>query len=463
MSTRRARSISKELSGAKLGDMRLSARLEAMAEGVMSRPGASLPQQMGDEAGLEGAYRFVNNERVDARAIVAPHIAATAQRVAAVGGAYCISDTTELRFGGEDREGLGPLQGGGQGFHVHLGLAVSKDGSRLPLGLLGLDVLVRPEQPKRRRKTKKSRNAADSESRKWLRVAEAAEEAVDGRAALIHLMDREADIYALLSSFASRGSRFIVRVAQNRNVSGDDEDTVKLFDALDTGVELGERQVPLSRRTRPVKPHPGRAERSARLTFASKQLVVQRPKTAAKTLPESHCFNFVHVYEKHPPKGEAPIDWKLVTSEPISTEQEIESVIDGYRTRWVIEEYNKAIKSGCRIERSQLESLEAIVNLLAIVLPVASQLLALRSLAILNGSALALGALTRTQLEALRLMSKARLGDDPTAQQALLAVAGLGGHLKNNGPPGWLVLHRGFQDLLRYAAVLEAQERRAKM
>ncbi len=60
-------------------------------------------------------------------------------------------------------------------------------------------------------------------------------------------------------------------------------------------------------------------------------------------------------------------------------------------------------------------------------------------------------------------MSARRLARHPTAHEALLAVAALGGHIKSNGPPGWLVLHRGFQDLLRYAAVLEAQERTAKM
>jgi len=34
-----------------------------------------------------------------------------------------------------------------------------------------------------------------------------------------------------------------------------------------------------------------------------------------------------------------------------------------------------------------------------------------------------------------------------TVDDALLAVAALGGHLKNNGPPGWLVLRRGFEKL----------------
>ena len=30
----------------------------------------------------------------------------------------------------------------------------------------------------------------------------------------------------------------------------------------------------------------------------------------------------------------------------------------------------------------------------------------------------------------------------------MLAIARLGGHIKNNGEPGWIVLGRGFQDLL---------------
>ena len=57
-------------------------------------------------------------------------------------------------------------------------------------------------------------------------------------------------------------------------------------------------------------------------------------------------------------------------------------------------------------------------------------------------------ALSSTQLEVLVAISKGKLPTLPTMRQALLAVAGLGGHIKNNGEPGWLVLGRGFQYLL---------------
>lgn len=460
MSAKRARSIAGELSKAKIGDKRLPVRLGKITEALMARPGASLPQAMRTEAGLEAAYRFLNNDAVTPAAILKPHIEATADRVIAAGGAYCISDTTELRFGGTSRKELGPLQCHGNGFHLHLGLAVAADGSRLPLGILGWEVIVRSAKPKRRGLTKKSRKAADSESRKWARVAEAADNALGGRAPLIHLMDREADIYALLADLVRRGTRFIVRIAQDRRLV-DEEGTLKLFEALETSVEVATRDVPLSRRRLADKPHPRRAQRGARLTFASKTLELRRPATAGTKVAESLRLNFVHVFEKDPPDGETPVDWKLVTSEPIETAVEVEAVVDGYRTRWVIEEYNKALKSGCRIERSQIESLGALLNLLAIILPVAAQLLALRSLAAVNGSAISTGVLTHAQLGALRLMSPIPVPRWPSARQALAAVAALGGHIKNNGPPGWQVLHRGFQDLLRYAEIWKVLKQRS--
>jgi hypothetical protein len=100
-----------------------------------------------------------------------------------------------LRYGGHRRRGLGPLQNAGQGFLEHVAIAVAADGSRLPLGVLAHKTIIRPLEPKRRRGTKRSRRAPDSESRKWEQVAESAEHAIEQENKLIHLMDREADIY----------------------------------------------------------------------------------------------------------------------------------------------------------------------------------------------------------------------------------------------------------------------------
>src|SRR6185503_18370427 len=110
-----------------------------------------------------------------------------------------------------------------------------------------------------------------------------------------------------------------------------------------------------------------------------------------------------------PPQGEAGVDWKLVTTEAIGSPAELEGVIDGYKTRWVIEELFKALKTGCAIEQSQLEGLGSLLNLLALKLPIAAQLLALRSQAELNDQALASGIFSPLRLEVLRAMSRVRM------------------------------------------------------
>ncbi len=45
-----------------------------------------------------------------------------------------------------------------------------------------------------------------------------------------------------------------------------------------------------------------------------------------------------------------------------------------------------------------------------------------------------------------------KLGDSPTATEALLALAAIGGHIKSNGSPGWLTLWRGYRKLVEMEA-----------
>lgn len=456
MSQRRARSIAKELGQAQLGDVRLSRRLESLTQSLMDAPGASLPKAVGSEAALEGAYRILGHDDVSAALVLAPHVRATAERVVATQVAYAISDTTELRFGGDSREGLGPLQGGGRGFLAHVCLAVAADRSKTPLGILSHETWVRSEKKKGRHGTTKSRRDPDRESLKWNRGVEKAEEAVAGRAELIHVMDREADIYHLLAMLREKGCRFIIRVAQDRLVGGGDE-PARLFASMKTAQAVCARDVELSRRQRKTKGHPKRDARVTELSIAARPITLRRPDSADLTLPRELELNAVRAFERAPPEGEESVDWMLVTSEPITSIQQMESVVDGYRIRWVIEELFKALKTGCGIEKSQLESLDALLNLLAIQLPVAAQLLALRSLA-RDSQARALDVLSPTQLEALRVMSSP-LPANPSAMDVLAAIARLGAHIKNNGPPGWQVLGRGLADLLKYEAALIAFKR----
>ena len=148
------------------------------------------------------------------------------------------------------------------------------------------------------------------------------------------------------------------------------------------------------------------------------------------------------------PEGAPPVEWRLITTEPVGTPEEAAAVVDAYRFRWTIEEYFKALKTGCGYEKRQLEGRSALLNALALFAPIAWQLLALRSLARDAGDTPADVLLSPLKLRVLQGHKRTKLRLGATMREAMLAIAALGGHIKNNGDPGWIVLGRGFEDLL---------------
>jgi len=179
---------------------------------------------------------------------------------------------------------------------------------------------------------------------------------------------------------------------------------------------------------------------------------VELPRTrdASKSLPKTIELNLVCVREPDPPAGAEPIEWRLWTSEPIETQEQILRVVDIYLRRWLIEDYIKALKSGCRVQERELESRKALIRLVGLMAPVAWHMLRIRDWARMEPSRPVGELLPASMMEVLRQASVRRpLPEHPTVQETFLAIAGLGGHLKHNGPPGFLVLARGYHDLLR--------------
>jgi hypothetical protein len=439
---------SEELTGADLGDERLNRRLGLLADAVAEAPGAGFPKAL-DDAELEAAYRFFGNDRVTSEAILAPHFRQSARRAGELGRVLVVHDTTQFEFGGQKkREGLGRLIRPGQGFFGHFSLAVAADGTRKPLGLLNVETVFRLD----RAKPKAERCKADNrgESMRWRNGIEASEALLSGRAQAIHVMDREGDSYAILSALDAAKRSFVIRSFQDRILAGEEDARLRAT-ASKARVAL-QREVPLSPRPRIKGPkgerHPARRYRMAKLSFAAVSVQLPRTKDAATAVPPTIPVNVIHVFEKRPPPGEPAVEWFLLTDLPVDSPEAIALIVDCYRGRWIIEEFFKALKTGCQYERRQLESARALLNALAIFAPVAWRLLLLRHLARSDTPAQATSALTPTQLDVLRAVSKKPLPRNPTAHDALLAVARLGGHLKSNGDPGWLVLGRGLHDLL---------------
>jgi len=442
--------VLEEAQGAEFGDKRRTKRYARLIADLAPDPSASFPDAARTDAALEGTYRFLQNESVTPAAILAPHIAATVRRVNAAGVAIVAHDTTEMSFP-TDREGLGPVDGG-RGFFAHFALAMRADGSREPLGVLGLRTFVRSEAS--RGKHPERRPEQERESICWKQLAADVEARFEpGR--VIHVMDSGADSFVLWSSFVEQNQRFVIRLKYNRAVD-DAQTPCRIEEKLERLEGRLERDVMLAARA-PRMPsiakkkggrNPARPSRLAKLEFTATSLVVSRP----GYLPKGPGIdvNVVHVREPNPPKGYEPVDWKLLTTEPIASPQDIERIVDTYRARWVIEEFFKALKTGCAFEKRQLESLPALLNALAVFAPLACELLLLRSLSRAKAPIAASRVLSRTKLLVLQRHKHTRLRPDASVRDAMLAIARLGGHITNNGEPGWIVLGRGYEKLLTY-------------
>jgi hypothetical protein len=190
-----------------------------------------------------------------------------------------------------------------------------------------------------------------------------------------------------------------------------------------------------------------RHAREATLNVSAMEVELARSSNFAPGSPPSLKVHVVTVVERDCPKGDEPIAWYLVTNEPIATSEQVAAVVDAYRARWVVEEFFKALKTGCQIEKRQMESYEALRIALALFLPIAVRLLALRDAARSEPNA-PCTALSARQLQLLRTCGTKPLSATPSNHDVYMALAALGGHLRGNGRPGWIVLGRAYDKLL---------------
>ncbi len=451
-----------------LGDPRRQRRLGKIVAKLAKKPSASLPEAMQSEAELEGAYRFANNLAVEPRELFNALATSAAAAAEVAGAVLVVHDTTDCSFEQADPDEVGYLSTGKAGFFAHCALVLEANTWRRPLGVVHIETISRKERSKRGRRNKASgietARWKDRESARWSRGVEESAKRLEACRSVCHIADREGDSYALLAAMVGKNQSFVIRVNHDRKV-GDPDDLAQQWLPIKKRVRslrgIFEREVPLSERKRSSAPRankgrPVRNARLAQLSFSATAVVVKRPKYLADPVPETLTLNVVHVIERDPPLGEPAVEWLLFTTLPVNSEKKVATVVDNYRARWTIEEFNKALKSGCAYESREFETLHALLIVLAISLPIACELLWLRSRARDDPDAPATEVLTPQQLKILRTLGSRSLPAQPTVREALWAVAGLGGHVKRNGEPGWLILYRGMKTLYSYEAGFEA-------
>jgi hypothetical protein len=442
-----------------LGDPRREKRVRQMAGDFFANMGRTIPQASAGWAGAKAAYRCLDNEAVTPVAILAAHRAASLARAETEAVVLVVQDTTTVNLSTQPQtRGLGPISnnpGKTLGYFLHASLALGESGA--VLGVLDVQTWARdPKQFKRKSSVVRNRQALEEkESIKWQRSVEATQAAAlatpGPRKLWINVADREGDCYEVYwraqhwRQQTGEQVHLLVRMQHDREVDGE---TDRLFAHL-------QRQPVALTWSLQVPAQPGRAARTAVLTLRFTQVSLPPSVQARKYLGRTEAVTLwaLSACEEHPPTGVAPLHWRLLTTQAVTTADDALTQVRRYSQRWTIELFHKILKSGCRIEARQLETLPRLLRCLQLDVIVAWRVLALSRAG--RGD---LGALPITQwltdLEwQLLWVHHHRTGpppaQPPTTRQAVRWIAQLGGFLarKHDGEPGLLTLWRGLQRL----------------
>jgi len=168
------------------------------------------------------------------------------------------------------------------------------------------------------------------------------------------------------------------------------------------------------------------------------------------------------------PPGEKPLDWLLLTNQPVSTLDDALQVLDAYATRWSIEEVHRTWKNGgCHVEATQLHSEAAVKKWATLLFTVAARTERLKTLARASPDQPASVELSPHEVQALLLLKSRQKKrtevvpwTSPSIGQAVRWIADLGGYTgkSSGGPPGSVTIGRGLARILIAAEVLKAQE-----
>jgi hypothetical protein len=448
---------------AELGDRRRTQRLVRLTDQLCKHPGGTLPAKLKSPKDLKALYRLCDRDEVTHAALVNSVRQAVLDDLDNQGDTILIlHDSTELDYSTHKSltEQLGQVgRGFKRGYLCHNSLAVKPEGQEV-IGLVN-QILHRRVQVAKKESLPQRRSRESRESRLWLLGT--AGLPADWR--LVDVADQGADTFEFLEHEVHSGRRFVVRAHHARKVSAGHEPaqgTTPLQTYARSLPAIGGRSVDVAAQPRKGR-RPARPARRARLLISAAALQVHPPHAkhgehGRDPLP----MWVVRVWEPHPPKGAEPVEWLLLTNEPITTLADAARVIGWYRTRWVVEELHKAMKTGCQVEGLQFTDTARLEPMIALLSTVATTLLNLRAASQMR-DAQTRNATTLIDNAYVEVLSVWRYDKvrKLTVHEFFFALARLGGHQNRRGDkrPGWLILWRGWTTLQAMVDGAEAIQR----
>lgn len=438
------------------GDKRLTARALHIQDRLRVKYGQPLSQIFNNASDLKRVYEFLANPRTSFKLVTEPSHYQTANRVKNFPIILAVGDTSFLDYKKIKikREEYGPIGNGGNGLILHTSLAVNPDCGQ-PLGLLGEKVWKREKIRKGKKKGAKTRPFEEKESYKWVEaikqipeVLQQAEPIIGQK--VIHVFDREGDISEVFKAVQNLDNcGVLVRASHNRSLENEED---YLWDYMQKQPQRGTQVLELPKTEK-------RKERTALLEIKFGEVNLRSPQRFKET--DSFKVYAVYVTEINPPDSEEPISWMLLTTEIVESISSAKMMLRWYSYRWLIEEYHKILKSGCKVESYRLagNSMEVLLGFLT---RISADLLRMTYLQRNQPESPAEEILTAVQLKVLKTKSSSikKAKSVETIQGAIEAIARLGGYLEHRRktPIGITVLWRGWLELMSLCEGWELRE-----
>jgi hypothetical protein len=425
-----------------LGDVRRVRRAVKFAAQTAANPSGHTPEQTEKWGDCKAAYRLFDQQEVTFAALATPHWEQT--RASFVGHVLLIDDTTDVCFGQRNIAGMGMIQDEKHaGFLLHSALAVqAKEG--VVLGMAAQTIRHRRRRAKQHSRDRLKCN--DRESKLWGDVIDQVGQPPED-VLFTHVCDRGADNYEVYCHFIQQRTLWVVRAAQlDRLILVPSGEKLRLDDYLATLPLAGSYELEL-------KATEKCSARTAQIEVRFGSLSMPRPHDTSRWVKDSGirqiAMHVVEVREVNPPRGVKPLYWVLYTGHAVNNFEHAYQVIGFYEQRPIVEEYHKALKTGCRLEARLYETaarLEAVAGVLSIV---AIRLLQLKTVARTDPDRPAAEVVPKAWLKMINCLPQPKNKPVTTVRDFYRAMARLGGFLarKRDGEPGWITLWRGFEKL----------------
>ncbi len=425
----------------RFGDKRLDKRCAFSQLSVLSSGSdKSFPQIFKDQHKLKALYRFANNERVKPAAFGQAYRRGLSAAACALADPdkprryFVFQDSSTAKYNSRSVE-LGYTEtGSDNGVLLHHGILT--DDKFVPLGLPVQQFITRNRADYGKSKTRGTRRFEEKESHKWI-------EGFDfGRkfqrktgVQVIQVMDKEGDIADVFNYAISRPKCFfIVNAWHDRSIKGS---PTKLLEHV--------RQLPrheVAKRT--ILDKEGKKHLlDCALCCACLEL---------EGINKPLCAVYLKQLEAIP--GQEPAEWVLLTNLKADSLQHAEEITDAYAHRWrTCEDFHKCLKTGCSIEKRQLNSSDALFNIIALLSLPAIALLRMRHFAQSEADRPLDEIFDEDQLQVAQIAAKSylmpidlTLCQQKTVLWMILLLGRMGGHqgFKQKGLPGWQTLWAGW-------------------